>query len=79
MLCIDNRDRLNAEETLSRGTVDKTPVYVRKVINGALKHHAKAVILVHNYPSGERELPARRYQYDGRVESRTGIGHGDVS
>ena len=58
MLCLDNRNRLIAEETLSRGTVDQTPVYVREVINTALKHHAKAVILVHNHPSGERE-PSR--------------------
>jgi DNA repair protein RadC len=28
------------------------------VINVALKHHAKAVILVHNHPSGETE-PSR--------------------
>ena len=58
MLCLDNRNRLIAEETLSRGTVDQTPVYVREVINSGLKHHAKAVILVHNHPSGERE-PSR--------------------
>jgi len=58
MLCLDNRNRLIAEETLSHGTVDQTPVYVREVINSALKHHAKAVILVHNHPSGERE-PSR--------------------
>lgn len=55
MLCLDNRNRLIAEETFSRGTVDQTPVYVREVINGALKHHAKAIILVHNHPSAERE------------------------
>ena len=58
MLCLDNRNRLIAEETLSRGTVDQTPVYVSEVINSALKHHANAVILVHNHPSGERE-PSR--------------------
>ena len=58
MLCLDNRNRLIAEETLSRGTVDQTPVYVREVINSALKHHAKAVILVHSHPNGERE-PSR--------------------
>ena len=55
MLCLDNRNRLIAEETLSRGTLDQTPVYVHEVINSAVKHHAKAVILVHNHPSGERE------------------------
>ncbi len=39
MLCLDNRNRLIAEETLSKGTVDQTPVYLREVINAALKHH----------------------------------------
>ena len=58
MLCLDNRNRLIAEETLSTGTVDQTPVYVREVINAALRHYAKAVILVHNHPSGETE-PSR--------------------
>ncbi|NCF47924.1 MAG: hypothetical protein GWP36_00170 [Bacteroidetes bacterium] len=52
MLCMDNRNRLIAEETLSKGTIDQTPVYVREVINCALSHHARAVILVHNHPSG---------------------------
>ncbi|MDA9639906.1 DNA repair protein RadC [SAR116 cluster bacterium] len=58
MLCMDNRNRLIAEETLSKGTIDQTPVYVREVINCALSHHARAVILVHNHPSGETE-PSR--------------------
>ena len=58
ILCLDNRNRLIAEEVLSRGTVDQTPVYVREVINAALRHHAKSVILVHNHPSGETE-PSR--------------------
>ena len=58
ILCLDNRNRLIGEEVLSRGTVDQTPVYVREVINAALRHHAKAVILVHSHPSGETE-PSR--------------------
>ena len=55
MLCLDNRNRLIAEERLSSGTIDQTPVYVREVVAAALRHHAKAVILVHNHPSGETE------------------------
>ena len=58
MLCLDNRNRLVAEEKLSTGTIDQTPVYVREVVAAALRHHAKAVILVHNHPSGETE-PSR--------------------
>ena len=58
MLCLDNRNRLIAKVMLSTGKVDQTPVCVREVINAALQHHAKAVILVHNHPSGETE-PSR--------------------
>ncbi|MEC7156262.1 MAG: DNA repair protein RadC [Pseudomonadota bacterium] len=58
ILCLDNRNRLIAEEVLLRGTVDQTLVCVRAVINAALRPHAKAVILVHNRPSGETE-PSR--------------------
>ena len=72
MLCLDNRNRLIAEETLSQGTVDQTPVYVREVINVALKHHAKAVIPVHNHPSGETE-PSRA-DIDMTTELKKALG-----
>ena len=38
---------------MSKSTVDQTPVCVREVNNAALKHHAQAVILVHNHLSGK--------------------------
>jgi len=53
ILCLDNQNRLIAEETMSVGTTNQTAVYPREVVNAALKHHAQAVILVHNHPSGE--------------------------
>ncbi|MEK9553678.1 MAG: DNA repair protein RadC [Alphaproteobacteria bacterium] len=71
ILCLDNRNRLIAEEVLSRGTVDQTPVYVREVINAALRHRAKSVILVHNHPSGETE-PSRA-DIDMTAELKTAL------
>ena len=71
ILCLDNRNRLIAEEVLSRGTVDQTPVYVREVINAALRHHAKAVTLIHNHPSGETE-PSRA-NIDMTAELKTAL------
>ena len=68
LLCLDNRNRLIAEETLSKGTVDQTPVYVREVINAALKHHAQAVILVHNHPSGEAKPSAADIQMTNEIK-----------
>ena len=58
MLCLDNRNRLIAEETLTKGTVDRTAVYLREVINAVLKHNTKAMILAHNHPSGETTTTA---------------------
>ncbi len=56
---------------MSRGTVDQTPVCVRAVINAALRHHTKAVILVHNHPSGETE-PSRA-DIDMTAELKTAL------
>lgn len=50
---LDSKNRLLAWERLSRGTVDRTPVYPREVLALALKHQAAGVILVHNHPGGD--------------------------
>ena len=56
---------------MSRGTVDQTPVYLREMINAALRHHAKAVIVIHNHPSGETE-PSRA-NIDMTAEMKTAL------
>lgn len=39
-------------ETLQVGTVDKSAVYPRKVVERALKNNAVSVIIAHNHPGG---------------------------
>lgn len=53
ILFLDSKNRLLADETQSRGTVNHTPVYPREVVKRALELHAMALILVHNHPSGD--------------------------
>lgn len=53
VLFLDNRNRLLADEVLSTGTVNHTPVYPREVIKRALELNSTAFILVHNHPSGD--------------------------
>lgn len=53
VLYLDSRNRLLADETQGSGTVNHTPVYPREVVKRALEHHATAIILVHNHPSGD--------------------------
>ncbi|GAA4330628.1 DNA repair protein RadC [Variovorax defluvii] len=51
-LFLDAQHRLIAMEELFRGTLTQTSVYPREVVTRALHHHAAAVILAHNHPSG---------------------------
>jgi len=59
VLYLDPRNRLLADETLGRGTVNHTPVYPREIVKRALELHATALILVHNHPSGD-PTPSRQ-------------------
>ena len=52
VLFLDAQHKLIALEELFRGTLTQTSVYPRAVALRALHHHAAAVILAHNHPSG---------------------------
>jgi DNA repair protein RadC len=58
VLFLDSQHRLLALEELFRGTLTQTSVYPREVVLRALHHHAAAVVLAHNHPSGT-VLPSR--------------------
>lgn len=58
VLFLDSQHRLIALEELFRGTLSQTSVYPREVVLRALHHHAGAVVLAHNHPSGSVE-PSR--------------------
>ncbi len=52
VLFLDSQHRLVALEELFRGTLTQTSVYPREVVLRTLHHHAAAVVLAHNHPSG---------------------------
>lgn len=54
-LYLDSRFRLITCEEVSRGTLTQASVYPREVVRAALHHHAAALILAHNHPSGVAE------------------------
>ncbi|MFA5451789.1 MAG: DNA repair protein RadC [Dehalococcoidales bacterium] len=55
VLYLDNRNRLLEEKTLFEGTVNRSAVYPREVMEDALRQHATALIFAHNHPSGSLE------------------------
>lgn len=54
-LFLDNQHRLIASVELASGTLTQAAVYPREVVRQALSHHAAALILAHNHPSGSAE------------------------
>lgn len=53
VLFLDAKNAVIADEVQSEGTIDHTPVYPREIVRRALELDAKALILVHNHPSGD--------------------------
>lgn len=53
VLFLDTKNQLIRDEVMNQGTVDHAPVYPREIMRRALELSAKAVILVHNHPSGD--------------------------
>ncbi len=51
-LFLDAQLRLIATGELARGTLSQAAVYPREVVREALRHHAAALIVAHNHPSG---------------------------
>lgn len=59
VIYLSSSNRLLGEETLFRGTVDRSVVYPRLVVERALKYATKGIIFAHNHPSGSL-TPSRK-------------------
>ena len=52
MICLDQAGHVLHRSLLHTGTVDQVMLHPRTVVETAIRHHAHAVILTHNHPSG---------------------------
>lgn len=53
ILALSSRNSLIAKENIQKGSVNRTAVFPRLVVEACLKHRATAVILSHNHPGGD--------------------------
>ena len=58
IVLLNGGNEVVALETLSEGSLTESPVYPREFLQRANRHHAAAVILVHNHPSGHSQPSA---------------------
>ena len=59
VIYLSSSNRLIGEETLFRGTIDRSVVYPRLIVERALKYPTKGIIFAHNHPSGDL-TPSRK-------------------
>jgi DNA repair protein RadC len=55
LLCLNSRNGVIREITITRGTLDASLVHPREVFRVAIESAAAALIVVHNHPSGNPE------------------------
>lgn len=53
LLLLNQQHQLIHFEVLFEGTLNQSQVHIREVVKSVLDHHAAAVILTHNHPSGD--------------------------
>lgn len=53
VLCLDNKNKVIKEETVSIGILNASIVHPREVFKSAIKESAAGIIIVHNHPSGD--------------------------
>ncbi len=68
LLALNSQNGLIAMERIQEGTVNRTAVFPRLVVEAALKHRATAVIFAHNHPSGDPEPSAADRQLTRKLK-----------
>ena len=66
-LLLNTKNVLIRDELLSEGSVDEAAVYVREILRKAIDHHASALILVHNHPSGDPQPSSQDIQLTRQI------------
>jgi DNA repair protein RadC len=52
VMFLDSQNRVVEIEDLFEGTLNASAVYPREIVQSAVRHHAAALIFVHNHPAG---------------------------
>lgn len=69
VLFLDSSNNLISSETLFYGTIDKSAIYPREIVERVFKNKAKSIIFVHNHPSGnispsKKDIELTQYMYN---------------
>ena len=52
LICLDSQDHVTQAALINKGTLNEVSIYPRVVVETALRHKARSVVLAHNHPGG---------------------------
>ncbi|WP_462288130.1 JAB domain-containing protein [Nostocoides sp.] len=73
VLVCDASNRLTHTIVVSEGSVDRSAVPVREILNAVLRHDGRAFALAHNHPSGNAEPSSADVQATADVQDAAGV------
>lgn len=68
ILALNSKNVLLAAEKIQKGSVNRTAVFPRLVVEAIVKHHATAAILAHNHPGGDPKPSAADRQLTRKLK-----------
>ena len=68
VIFLDSSNKFLEEETLFKGTVDKSYIYPRELLEKIFKYSAKSVIFSHNHPSGNVKPSKQDVNFTNRMK-----------
>jgi len=73
VLVCDASNRLRHTIVVSEGSIDRSAVPVREILNAVLRHDGRAFALAHNHPSGNPEPSSADRQATKDVQDAAGV------
>ena len=70
---LDSRDRLLGTREVFMGTLQSAVVSTRDIVRIALEHHAAAIIVYHNHPSGDPSPSEEDHAFTTRLDSAASL------
>jgi len=67
LVCLDSQNHILCPALIAEGTINEVSIYPRIVVETALRHKAKSVVLTHNHPGGSLRPTAVDMQLTQRI------------
>lgn len=69
VICLDNSNNVLHHEEVASGTVNRTNVDLRLIIETALRHNSASIIVAHNHPRGSTQPSVDDVEFTANLKS----------